>query len=142
MSSSGCDTESGGAVVVDASVNDGIVVVVAVVVVIVFNANGGIVADRVIVSSNAAVSSGDVIVEVIFLFARRNSRLLVVLHRFEQVVTSFQHLSHFFLHVMTLPQVIQSLASTCLPRSNIILVGSGSGSVEIDAFILEVALVV
>ena len=126
--------------VVDASVNDGIVVVVAVVVVIVFNANGGIVADRVIVSSNAAVSSGDVIVEVIFLFARRNSRLLVVLHRFEQVVTSFQHLSHFFLHVMTLPQVIQSLASTCLPRSNIILVGSGS--VEIDAFILDVALVV
>ena len=139
MSSSGCD-ESGGAVVVDASVNDGIVGEVAVVVVIVFNANGGIVADRVIVSSNAAVSSGDVIVEVIFLFARRNSRLLVVLHRFEQVVTSFQHLSHFFLHVMTLPQVIQSLASTCLPRSNIILVGSGS--VEIDALILEVALVV
>ena len=142
MSSSGCD-ESGGAVVVDASVNDGIVVVVAVVgAVIDFNADGGIVADRVIVSSNAAVSSGDVIVEVIFLFARRNSRLLVVLHRFEQVVTSFQHLSHFFLHVMTLPQVIQSLASTCLPRSKIILVGSGSGSVEIDAFILEVALVV
>ena len=140
MSSIGCDTESGGAVVVDASVNDGIVVVVTVVVVIVFNANGGIVADRVIVSSNAAVSSGDVIVEVIFLFARRNSRLLVVLHRFEQVVTSFQHLSHFFLHVMTLPQVIQSLASTCLPRSNIILVGSGS--VEIDALILDVALVV
>ena len=139
MSSIGCD-ESGGAVVVDASVNDGIVVVVAVVVVIVFNANGGIVADRVIVSSNAAVSSGDVIDVVIFLFARRNSRLLVVLHRFEQVVTSFQHLSHFFLHVMTLPQVIQSLASTCLPRSNIILVGSGS--VEIDALILDVALVV
>ena len=126
--------------VVDASVNDGIVGEVAVVVVIVFNANGGIVADRVIVSSNAAVSSGDVIVEVIFLFARRNSRLLVVLHRFEQVVTSFQHLSHFFLHVMTLPQVIQSLASTCLPRSNIILVGSGS--VEIDALILDVAFVV
>ena len=140
MSSSGCDTESGGAVVVDASVNDGIVGEVVVVAAIDFNANGGIVADRVIVSSNAAVSSGDVIVEVIFLFARRNSRLLVVLHRFEQVVTSFQHLSHFFLHVMTLPQVIQSLASTCLPRSNIILVGSGS--VEIDAFILEVALVV
>ena len=131
--------------VVDASVNDGIVVVVAVVgAVIDFNADGGIVADRVIVSSNAAVSisSGDVIDVVIFLFARRNSRLLVVLHRFEQVVTSSQHLSHFFLHVMTLPQVIQSLASTCLPRSNIILVGSGSGSVEIDALILEVALVV
>merc|ERR1719162_2211661 len=106
-----CDTESGDAVVVDASVNDGIVGEVAVVAAIDFNANGGIVADRVIVSSNAAVSSGDVIDVVIFLFARRNSRLLVVLHRFEQVVTSFQHLSHFFLHVMTLPQVIQSLAS-------------------------------
>ena len=60
--------------------------------------------------------------------ARRNPLRRVALHRFEHVVTSFQHRSHFFRHVKGRPQVKQSFASTIFPRSYTSRVGSGGGS--------------
>ena len=58
---------------------------------------------------------------LVFFFSSERRFLLVLLHRFEHVLTSSHTRSHFFRQVKSRWQTTHVLTGTCFPRSNITL---------------------